>query len=107
MVSFSGVSSLSTQLPILVLVPCLALNREYFHPYPMFAFNVGLDIVTLNDVNHEHLSFKQRDFDIVTLNDVNLEHLSFKQRDFYPIHLILTVVGYYYFNIYINKVIKR
>jgi len=46
----------------------------------MFAFNVGLDIVRLNDVNHEHLSFKQ--------------------RDFYPIHLILTVVGYYYFNIY-------
>jgi len=87
MVSFSGVSFLSTQLPILVLVPCLALNREYFHPYPMFAFNLELDIVTLNDVNHEHLSFKQ--------------------RDFYLIHLILTVVGYYYFNIYMNKVIKR
>jgi len=83
MVSFSGVSFLSTQLPILVLVPCLALNREYFHPYPMFAFNVGLDIVTLNDVNHEHLSYKQ--------------------HDFYPTHLILTVVEYYYFNIYIYE----
>ena len=56
-------------------------RNHYRSFYPMFAFNVGLDIVTLNDVNHEHLSYKQ--------------------HDFYPIHLILTVVGYYYFNIYI------
>ena len=83
MVSFSRVSFLSVQLPLLILVTCLALNREYFPSYSMLAFNVELDIVILNDVTHDHMSFKQ--------------------RDFYLIHLILSVVRCYYIYIYMNK----
>jgi len=52
-VSFSGVSFLFVQLPLLILVTCLALNREYFPSYSMLTFNVELDIVILNDVTHD------------------------------------------------------
>jgi len=46
----------------------------------MFAFNVELDILILNDVTHDHMSFKQ--------------------RDLYPIHLIFSAVRCYYIHIY-------